>query len=121
MDSQMYPDQDMNKKPQQLEQLVNQQAEQIQTLSDSLSQLIKVKTFTGMTTSNGILYTSLNSSKCVVVSASSSKLINGEAVLCAPLVNEGIYGIGCRSATYPHRDFNSMELSITVYYIELIA
>ena len=96
-------------------------ASDLQSVRDSLSQLIKVKTFTGMTTGNGILYTSLNSSKCVVVSASSSKLINGEAVLCAPLVNEGRYGIGCRSATYPHGDFNSMELSITVYYIELIA
>ena len=35
-DSQMYPDQDMNQKIQQLEQLVSQQAEQIQTLSENL-------------------------------------------------------------------------------------
>ena len=37
-DSQMYPDQDMSQKVQQLEQLVSQQAEQIQTLSENLSQ-----------------------------------------------------------------------------------
>lgn len=38
--SQMYPDQDMSQRVQELEKLVSQQAEQIQTLSENLSHSI---------------------------------------------------------------------------------
>lgn len=40
--SQMYPDQDMSQKLQQLEELVNQQAEQIQALSKNISKIVTV-------------------------------------------------------------------------------
>ena len=58
--------------------------------------------------------------ECAVICAVSTTMINGnESIICNVFLNNGNYGIACRSATYPHDDVSLLNISLKVYYMSL--
>ena len=101
-----------------MEQGINDCATQINALGDSVSQLIKKKTISGTTTSNGNITAQLPHG-AVALYAECSTQVDGKYVVLVPyyFAEAGI-GLACLFESCDYGKVVNKKIDVTIYYID---